>query len=285
MRITILGASGFIGRHLTVRLRDRGDTVIEASLRDMNAAVAACAGSEVVVNLAGAPVAGGRWTPAFKEEIRRSRVDLTRALVTKLGAIGNEPRPKAYVSASAIGYYGASPTETFTEESAPGTTFLARVCVDWEREAANASAYGMRVAILRTGIVLAADGGALQQLIPIYNMGGGGPVASGKQWCSWIHMDDQVEMYVHAIDGATGVFNATAPEPVTNARFSHALAAALHRPALIPTPAFALRFMFGEGATILTEGQNVLPARLLQSGFRFRFSQIEPAMEDAVRAR
>jgi uncharacterized protein (TIGR01777 family) len=285
MRITILGASGFIGRHLAAYLRARGDDVVAAKLRDPDAAAAACAGSEVVVNLAGAPVAGAKWTPAYKDEIRRSRVDVPRALIAELGRLPEERRPKAYVSASAVGYYGTSLTASFTEDSLPGNDFLADVCVEWEREALRARELGMRVAIVRTGIVLGADGGALKPLLPIFKLGGGGPIASGKQWYSWIHIDDQVGIYARAIDDAEGILNATAPTPATNADFTKALAAAVHRPAFLPTPVFALQLMFGEGAMMLTEGQRVLPARTESLGYVFKYREIDAAMRDAVVAR
>jgi uncharacterized protein (TIGR01777 family) len=285
MRITILGASGFIGSRLAAHLRARGDDIVAAKLRDPGAAAAACAGSEVVVNLAGAPVAGAKWTAAYKEEIRRSRVDVPRALIAELGRLPEEQRPKAYVSASAVGYYGTSLTASFTEDSLPGTDFLADVCVAWEREAFRARELGMRVAVVRTGIVLGAEGGALKPLLPIFKLGGGGPIGSGKQWYSWIHIDDQVGIYTRAIDDLEGILNATAPAPVTNAAFTAALAAALHRPAFLPTPVFALRLLFGEGALMLTEGQRVLPARTESLGYVFTYPEIGAAMRDAVRNR
>lgn len=280
VRVTVLGASGFIGRHLTAHLRSRGDTVIAASLRDIARAVSDCEGSDVVVNLAGAPVAA-RWTPDYKDLIRRSRVDAPRALVDRLGRLPESVRPRTYIAASAVGYYGTSPTQTFTEESGPGDTFLADVCASSEREAIRANDVGMRVAIVRTGIVLGL-GGTLQALMPLFKLGLGGPIASGRQWCSWIHIDDQVGIYAAAIDGLAGVLNATAPNPVTNAEFSRALAAAMHRPALLATPAFALQLGFGEGATMMTEGQKVLPVRTRELGFRFRHSAIAEAMHALV---
>ncbi len=285
MRITILGASGFIGRHLTVALQKRGDTVVAAKLRDASLAAKACEGSDVVVNLAGAPVAGARWSAAYKDEIRRSRVDVPRALIEELGRLPEASRPKAYISASAVGFYGTSLTATFTEESLPGNDFLADVCVQWEREAFRAQDHGMRVAVIRTGIVLGPDGGALKPLMPIFKLGGGGPVASGKQWYSWIHIDDQVGIYLAAIDRLEGVLNATAPHPVTNADFTKALAAALHRPAFLPVPAFALELLFGEGACVLTEGQNVMPTRTQALGYAFKYPTVGPAIADAVIAR
>jgi hypothetical protein len=279
VKVTVLGASGFIGRALSAALARRGDDVRHASLRDPGQAAAAADGSEVVVNLAGAPVAG-RWTAERKRAIATSRVDLPRAFLTALAGV--ERRPAVYVSASAIGYYGMSRTATFTETSPPGDDFLARVCVAWEGEAARASALGMRVAIVRTGLVLGRDGGALAQLLPLFRSGLGGPVASGEQWYSWIHLDDQVGIYLLAIDRFAGVLNATAPNPVTNRDFTRALASAVHRPAILPVPAFALSLMFGEGASIVTEGQRVLPAATLTAGYAFRYPEIAPACASLV---
>ena len=284
LKITILGASGFIGRHLAAHLRKRGDTVIESQLRDATAAVKACEGSDVLVNLAGAPAAV-RWTAAYKDEIRRSRVDVPRALIENLGRLPEVARPKAYISASAVGYYGTSLTATFTEDSPPGNDFLADVCVGWEREATRASGYGMRVAVVRTGIVLGPDGGALKPLIPMFRLGLGGRFASGEQWTSWIHIDDQVGIYMAAIDGAEGVLNATAPHPVTNANFTNALAVSLHRRAFLPIPASALKLVFGEGALMMTEGQKVLPIRTREVGYTFKYPHIDAAMKNAVVAR
>jgi hypothetical protein len=279
MRITILGASGFIGRHLTAALRGRGDEVVTASLRDPRAAAAACDGSDVIVNLAGASVSE-RWSAAHKRAIETSRVDLPHAFIDELAAIAH--KPTHFVSASAIGYYGTSRDATFTEKSPPGDDFLAHVCVKWEAEADRATALGMTVAKIRTGLVLGTDGGALAKLLPIFKLGGGGIVASGKQWYSWIHIDDQVGIYLKAIDGATGVFNATAPHPVTNADFTKALASAVHRPALLPVPAFALNLLLGEGAVIVTEGQRVLPETTLADGYHFKYATIDAALQALV---
>jgi uncharacterized protein (TIGR01777 family) len=279
MRVTIFGASGFIGRHLSAALRSRGDEVITASLRDPAAAAAACAGSTAVVNLAGAPVSD-RWTGARKREIERSRVDLPRAFIDALERI--DDRPGQYVSASAIGYYGTSASATFTESSPPGQGFLAQVCVGWEAEAQRARALGLRVAVVRTGLVLGADGGALAKLLPLFKLGLGGVVASGQQWYSWIHIADIVGVYLRALGGFDGALNATAPNPVRNRAFTAALAAAVHRPAFLPAPAFAIELMLGEAATIVTEGQRVLPEATLASGFAFKYPEIGPALEAIV---
>jgi len=277
VNVTVLGASGFVGKHLLAALAARGDAVKTASLRDLAAAASACAGADAVVNLAGETVAQ-RWTPAVKERIRSSRVDAPRALIDTLAKLP-EP-PKAYVSASAIGYFGTSEDDTFDESSPPGRDFLAHVCVEWEAEAQRASVFGARVALVRTGLALGIDGGALAKLLPLFRAGAGGIVASGRQWYSWIHIADLVGIYLAAIDGFEGVLDATAPEPVRNAEFTRAFAAALHRPAFLPVPAFAVGLVLGEAALVVTEGQRVLPTRTASLGYAFRFPGIDAAFAD-----
>jgi hypothetical protein len=279
MRVTILGASGFLGRRLAATLRGRGDDVVTASLRDPVAAAEAARASDVVVNLAGASVSA-RWTAKQKHEIERSRTALPHAFLEALR--GGATRPRAYVSASAIGYYGTNRTATFTEASPPGNDFLARVCVRWEAEARRAEELGMRVALVRTGLVLGVEGGALAKLLPIFRLGLGGVVASGAQWYSWIHIDDQIGIYLHAIDGVDGVLNATAPHPVKNRDFTRALGRAVHRPTLFPVPAFAPSLLLGEGGVILTEGQRVVPERTLATGYAFRHPELDEALRSLV---
>lgn len=279
MRVVIFGASGFVGKHLALALRTRGDDVRTASMRDAQAAADAARGCDAVVNLAGEPVAQ-RWNDETKRHILESRTLAPAAFLERLKASDNLPH--AYISASAVGYYGTSLTETFTEESAPGSGFLAEVCVQWERVAQSARQLGIRVACVRTGVALGSDGGALEKILPIFKTGAGGKIASGKQWFSWIHIDDLVGMYVFALDQIQGSLNATAPNPVRNEDFTHALAAALHRPAFFPVPSFALKAMLGEGADTLTEGQRVLPARATAAGFAFRFPTVESALAQIV---
>ncbi|MDB5072910.1 MAG: hypothetical protein JWM87_4021 [Candidatus Eremiobacteraeota bacterium] len=279
MRVTILGATGFIGRRLGAALRARGDVAVEASLRDPLRAAQASAKSDVVVNLAGAPVSV-RWTEAAKRAMTTSRVDLPRAYLDALAHV--EDRPRAYVSASGVGYYGTSLTQTFVESSGPGRDFLARLCVAWEAEADRAAALGMRVAKVRTGLVLGLGGGVLGKLLPVFRLGAGGVVASGDQWYSWIHLDDQIGIYLQAIDGTDGVLNAAAPNPVTNRDFTHALGRAVGRPTLFPVPAFAATIMLGEGGYILTEGQRVLPERTLGEGYAFRHPDLDEALKSLL---
>jgi len=282
VNVTVIGASGFVGRHLCTALRARGDRVSVGSLRDPAAAARACEGVDAVVNLAGEPVAQ-RWTPAVKARIRASRVDAGAAFIDALGALARPP--SGYVSASAVGYYGSSETATFDESSGPGEDFLAGVCVAWEATADRASALGMRVAKIRTGLALGTDGGALAALLPLFKLGAGGIVASGRQWYSWIAIDDLVGIYLHAIDGTSGVLNGAAPNAVRNAEFTRALGAALHRPALLPAPAFGVRLLLGEAALIATEGQRVVPARTLATGYAFRSETIDATFAALLGAR
>ena len=279
MKITLIVASGFIGRHLSEALRKRGDTVAAVSLRDMSTTKRECEGADAVVNLAGENVAV-RWTADAKKNIRSSREDLPRELIASFGT--SRKPPKAYISASAVGYYGVDEVKTFTEKSPPGNDFLAEVCVAWEREANKAAEHGCRVAIVRTGLALGKDGGALMRLLPIFKLGAGGPVASGNQWYSWIHIDDLIGVYLTAIYGGEGIYNATAPNPVRNREFTRALAAVLQRPAVIPVPSFVLERMLGEGAMLVTKGQCVLPERTMACGYAFRYTVIDRALAALV---
>ncbi len=274
MKVLVIGASGFIGGHLTAALRARGDLVTTASLRAPAAAARASDGVDAVVNLAGESVSQ-RWNADVKAKIRSSRTDAPLAYLAALESVAAKPR--TYVSASAVGYYGTSESATFAESSPPGGDFLANVCTAWEATADRAASLGMRVAKVRTGLVLGTDGGALAKLLPIFKAGGGGVVASGKQWYSWIHIDDQVGIYLHALDGTDGVLNATAPEPVTNADFTKALGEALHRPTMLPVPEFAIKLLLGEAASIATQGQRVVPERTLATGYRFAYPTIATA--------
>ena len=279
MNVLLVGATGFIGRRLERVLRARGDDVAAASLRDPEAAAAAAAQCDAIVNLAGEPLAQ-HWSENVKLRIESSRVEAPRRFLEALSRRTFAAR--AYVSASAIGYYGTSETAAFDETSAPGDDFLARVCVGWEREARQAAGLGMRVAIVRTGVALGADGGALAKLLPPFRMGAGGIVGNGRQWLSWVHVDDVVGVYLLALDGAEGPLNACAPNPVTNAQFTHALGRALHRPTLLPVPTFALRAMLGEGADMLLQGQRVLPLRTQELGYRFAFPELTGALANLL---
>jgi uncharacterized protein (TIGR01777 family) len=281
VRVALFGATGFIGTHLSEALRARGDEVVPASLRDVHAAAAAAADCDAIVNLAGENLAR-RWTPEVKREIQESRTATPSRFFDALHS--REVSAKTYVSASAIGYYGTSTTATFTEESPPGDDFLAQLCIAWENIAQKARDFGMRVSCVRTGFALGHDGGALPRLLPIFRAGMGGPVGNGEQWVSWIHIDDLVGIYLLAIDQLEVPINATAPSPVHNRDFTHALGEALHRPAVVPTPAFAVKALLGEGATVVLDGQRVIPQRALAEGYRFKYDTIEPALRNVVSA-
>ena len=296
MKVVVTGATGFIGRALVAALRTRGNEV-RALVRDPAEARAqlgtdafpwdsgkpvpadAMAGADAVVHLAGEGIADKRWTAARKERLRASRVDGTRRVVEAIRAAS--PRPKVFVSGSAIGYYGDVPEGDVTESSPAGKDFLAELCAAWELEAKAAESLGVRLVLLRTGIVLGPGGGALGKMLLPFKLGAGGPMGSGKQWMSWIHLDDEVGLILHALDTAaiTGAFNATAPEPARNRDFARALGRAVHRPAIAPMPGFAMKVLFGEmaGVALLT-GQKVLPAMAQATGYRFRHPTLEGAL-------
>ncbi len=238
-----------------------------------------------VVNLAGESIAGSRWTAAHKRRILDSRVQATRSLVAAIRGAATPPR--VFVSGSAVGYYGPLGDEIATEDTRPGSDFLAGVCVQWEAEAARAASDRTRVVGIRTGVVLERDGGALPEMLPPFRFGAGGPVGSGRQYWPWIHRADWIALVQMALQrpDASGAFNATAPNPVTNKDFARALGRAVHRPAFMPAPAFALRIMLGEMAdALLLSGQRALPARAERLGFRFNYTRIDEAL-DALFAR
>lgn len=279
MKVGVSGASGFIGKHLCAALRARGDEVLELSMRDPQAAASQAARCEGFVNLSGETLSQ-RWNDRVKKEIFASRTAAPKAFLDALSQL--DSRPKIYVSASAVGYYGTSESATFTETSPPGNDFLANVCIEWERIAHTAGTFGMRVACVRSGLVLGTDGGALQKLLPIFKTGTGGRVGSGQQWYSWIHIDDAVGIYLLALDGIDGAINATAPNPVRNAEFTDVLARALHRPAALPAPPFMVKLALGEGATLVLDGQRVLPARAQAEGYTFKFPTLTNALENLL---
>jgi uncharacterized protein (TIGR01777 family) len=281
MRVTITGASGLIGSRLVAALTQRGDEVTKVSLRNGPPDPADLAGRDAVVHLAGEPVAQ-RWNDATRKAIRESRENGTRELVDAIAQA--DPRPRALISSSAVGYYGPHGDEALDEDTPPGHDFLAEVCVIWEREADKAAALGVRVVKVRTGVVLDKDGGALSKMMLPFKLGGGGPVAGGAQYMPWIHVDDVVGIYLRAIDDPAwqGPVNATAPEPVTNKTFSKALGKALHRPAVAPIPGAAIRLLYGDMAEIVTKGQRVLPKRTLELGYTFQHPDLEEAVAAAV---
>jgi uncharacterized protein (TIGR01777 family) len=287
------GSSGLVGAALSARLRGEGHIVAplvrlprvagpgevawNPDTGEMD--LAAAAGADAVVNLAGASIGEGRWSENRKQVLRSSRIDSTRRLVDALARL--DPRPKTLVSASAVGYYGDRGEERLTEESAPGDDFLARLVRDWEAEARRAESLGMRVVILRFGVILSAKGGALVQMLGPFRMGVGGRLGSGRQWMSWIALDDIVGILRDALANSdwTGVYNAVAPEPVTNAQFTRALGRAVHRPTLFLVPRFALRILLGEMADgMVLASQRVEPARLVSAGYSYSYPGLEPAL-------
>jgi uncharacterized protein (TIGR01777 family) len=234
-----------------------------------------------VIHLAGEPVAQ-RWNDAVKGRIRGSRVIGTRNLVQAISKLPQ--RPSALICASAIGYYGSRGDDMLPEEAGPGSDFLAQTCVEWEKEAIAAGQYGLRVVRVRIGVVLDARGGALKRMLPPFKMGVGGKIGSGKQWMSWVHLDDLAGLFRFALENSiSGPINGVAPYPVTNADFTKALAAAVHRPAIFPVPPFALKLMFGEMADVLLASQRVQPRQAETAGFRFKFPQLQPALADLLK--
>jgi uncharacterized protein len=298
MKILITGSTGLVGTALTQDLQRVGHTVCRlirpgtttqsignTQSFDVNWNPAtgelggAAVGADAVVNLAGASIAGGRWTPQRKDLLRSSRVDTTRALVQALAKMS--ARPRVLVSASATGYYGNRGDETLTEESQPGTDFLSGIAKEWESEALKAEALGVRVVRARFGVILSKQGGALPQMIRPFQFGVGGKIGTGKQWLSWIALDDVIAILRLAVENAniTGPLNVISPQPVTNADFTKILATALHRPALFPVPAYALRLIFGEMAeALLLSSQRVLPYQLQKLNYQFHHPDLAAAL-------
>lgn len=303
MRIVVTGATGLIGRALVSAAKASGDTVVVLS-RDQRRAEetlgsdvevhawpdpaggpppqAGLAGADIVVNLMGEQIAQ-RWSAEAKRRISDSRVRGTRSLVEGLRALPDEQRPQALVSQSAVGFYGAAGDELLDEYAPPGSDFLAELVVDWEREALSAAGM-MRVVVTRTGVVLASAGGALAKMLPFFRLGLGGPVAGGHQYVAWIHLDDVVGGLLYCVEhrDAEGPVNLTAPTPVTNAELSRALGRVLHRPALLPVPAFGVRLLYGEMSEVVTTGQRAIPAKLQQLGYTFQYDEVERALADVL---
>jgi uncharacterized protein len=299
MRVTVTGATGRIGARIVAALKGRGDDVVVLSRDPERAAralrveavawraeqqpapAAALAGRDGVVHLAGEDIAQ-RWNAESKRRIHASREIGTRNLVAGLRVA--DPRPAALVSASGVAWYGPRGDEPVDEDAPAADDFLGQVCAAWEREAVAAEPLGVRVVRVRTGIVLDRGGGALAKMLPFFRLGIGGPVAGGRQWMPWIHVDDLVGIYLRALDDAqwSGPVNATAPQPVTNKEFSRALGRVLKRPAFAPVPAFAVQVLYGEMAEIVTTGQRAVPARLTELGYRFRRPELEDALREAT---
>ncbi|HXG23455.1 MAG TPA: TIGR01777 family oxidoreductase [Chthonomonadales bacterium] len=303
MNVVIAGATGFIGQALCRRLAAAGHT-LTALTRNPQKAVGlfpadtrvlawsteqagkwqqVVAEAEVVVNLAGESIAGRRWTDEYKQRIRQSRLDTTRGIVAAM--VVDDAPERVLLNASAVGYYGDRGEAVVTEQTPSGSDFLARLCVDWEAEALQATAAGVRVVLMRTGIVLGEGGGVLEKMVPPFKWFVGGPLGLGKQWVPWIHIDDHLEMIVWAMENGavSGPINFTAPHPVTMREFANTLGKVLNRPALFPVPRFVLQLMLGEGADAVLASQKVIPQAAQQLGFEWRYPHLEPALRAIFR--
>jgi uncharacterized protein (TIGR01777 family) len=306
MKVAVTGATGFVGSRLVKRLHEEGHKVLvltrnTASSQKVFPAEAfpnveivaytptisgawqdTITGCDGVVNLAGEPIADERWTPTHQQEILNSRKLGTQKIVE---AIANaNPKPTVLVNASAIGYYGTSETATFDETSPSGDDFLAQVCQVWEAEATKVKDAGVRLVILRLGIVLGL-GGALGKMITPFKLFAGGPIGSGRQWFSWIHLDDLVNLILQALTKPEieGVYNGTAPNPVRMADLSQTMGQVMSRPSWLPVPAFALEALLGDGAKVVLEGQQVIPKRTLESGFEYQYSHLPSALKQILK--
>ena len=297
MQIIVTGGTGFIGRPLcaslcreghqvilltrrieTQRSYDSTVTAVEWNGREAGAWEHCLEGADAIINLAGAPIADGRWNDARKQLLIESRVLSTRLLVEALSRCSSKPR--TLINASGIGYYGASDDHVLDEEAARGQGFLADLCLAWEAEALRAAEFGVRVVMLRTGMVLEQDGGALPKMLLPFRFFAGGPIMPGAQWVSWIHRRDHIGLiqWILTTPSVSGPVNAVAPEAVTMNRFCDALGRALHRPSWLPVPGFALRLALGELGTLMTTGQRVIPAKALSRGYVFQYPKLEPAL-------
>jgi hypothetical protein len=295
MKILITGGTGFIGTPLSQELRNSRHTVVVTTRRQSDSkekltwnppdliSSDVISAFDAVINLAGEPIAPGRWTKERKERILTSRISTTRALFDSIK--NAKKKPKTLISASAIGYYGAHGDEHLTEDTAPANDFLADVCKQWEAEALRAKEFEVRVVVVRIGGVLESDGGALPQMMVPFKFFVGGPLGSGKQWFSWIHRDDVVGIIKFALDNdnISGPVNATAPNPVTNTEFSAALGKALKRPSWLAVPGFILRLTLGELGNVLLTGQRVFPEKALKAGYQFKYTAVKDALKAIFR--
>ena len=284
MNIAMSGATGFIGSHLSRAFGDKGWKVVPLGREDLKGTdgdfLKKLEGADVVINLAGASIAE-RWTEEYKEVMYSSRIDTTRKIVNALGRMNIKPR--LFISTSAIGIYDTEGEHT-EEDTHYADDFLGNLALDWEHAALKAGELGVRTVIFRFGVVLGLDGGALQKMLIPFRIGLGGIIGHGKQPFSWVHIEDLIRAYITVIEHEPyqGLYNLTSPHPTTNEGLTKALGHALRKPAFMHVPAFVFRLQLGEGAKVLLEGQRVLPKRLLESGFTFRFTEIKAALEDLV---
>ena len=303
LKIVIAGATGFIGQKLTSRLLDSQTYVVVLTRKPASGRTTKHArlsygqwdgktqgdwtehidGADAVVNLSGQSVASRRWSKTRKQQLYSSRIDSTNALVEAIGA--SRVKPSVLLNASAVGYYGHIEQGAVTEEHQPGNDFLGRLCADWESAALAARAFGVRVVLLRTGIVLDPEGGALQRMIFPFKLFAGGPLGSGEQWFPWIHEEDEIRAILYTLERSSlsGPVNLSASESTTMREFSNALGSALHRPSALRIPAFMLRFLLGEMADVVLSGQQVVPQKLMKDGFEFRFPTLPGALADLLR--
>ncbi len=301
MKIAISGATGFVGSRLVAKLHAEGHRILVLTRNTTfaqkvfppqafpNLEIIAytpivsgawqdtIAGCDGVVNLAGEPIAEGRWTPERKQEILNTRKLGTQKIVEAIAK--SQPQPSVLINTSAIGYYGTSETASFDEDSANGKDFLAQVCQEWEAEARKVKDTNVRLVILRFGIIL-GNGGALGKMITPFKLFAGGPIGTGQQWFSWIHLDDIVSLIIQALTKSTmeGVYNGTAPQPVSMNDLSTTMGKVMNRPSWLPVPGFAIEAILGDGAKVVLEGQQVLPKRTLESGFEYQYPSLQSAL-------
>ena len=303
MKVLVTGASGFVGRRVVSQLLQRKHQVVVLTRSVAKAAVACGAeckyvqwgdthspvpaqafeGVDAVINLMGENIGEKKWDDTQKKKIYDSRITGTRMLIEGMSALPK--KPSVLVNASAIGIYGARGEEALDENASTGEGFLASVCKDWEAEAVKARSLGMRVVLMRTGVVFGKNGGALKKMLPVFKLGLGGKLGSGKQYMSWIHVDDLASMYVQAVEDNTmnGQYNAVSPYPITNAEFTKTLGKTLGRPTLFPAPAFVIQKALGEMSTIVLEGQKVLPSKFKEKKFQFRSASLEKTLKESIR--
>lgn len=297
MNILITGGTGFIGSALAKSLIDQGHAVTALS-RNPDKVAQICGSGvkalgslaqlnaedsyQVIINLAGAPIVDARWSKDRKQLIRASRIDLTAHLVSCIARMN--VKPELLISGSAIGYYGDQGDTVLTEQSTPFEDFSQQLCADWEDAAKQAEQFGVRVCLIRTGLVVADGGGFLQRMLTPFRLGLGGRLGDGRQWMSWIHRRDWINIALTMISDSTmhGAYNATAPNPVTNAEFTRILAQCLQRPALLPVPAWLLKILLGEMSQLVLGSQRVLPERLLAQGFKFEYDDLATALNEAL---